>query len=123
MILIQNILAIFLIVCGTLFILIGSIGINRLPDFYTRTHASGKVDVLGIMMFLSGLAVFEGFSLNAAKLLLIVVFVLVTSPVASHQLSRRALYYGLTPWFRHESKAQNIKNDSKNDKKEQKEQK
>ena len=119
MILIQNILAIFLIVCGTLFILIGSIGINRLPDFYTRTHASGKVDVLGIMMFLSGLAVFEGFSLNAAKLLLIVVFVLITSPVASHQLSRRALYYGLKPWFRHDSKDR----DSKNDKKEQKEQK
>lgn len=112
MIIIQNSISIFLIICGTVFILIGSIGINRLPDFYTRTHASGKVDVLGILLFLSGLAVFEGFSLNSAKLLLIVIFVMLTSPVASHQLSRRAFYYGLKPWFSHD-----------NDKKEKKEQK
>jgi multicomponent Na+:H+ antiporter subunit G len=119
MILIQNGIAVFLMICGTVFILIGSIGINRLPDFYTRTHASGKVDVLGIMLFLSGLAVFEGFSLNSAKLILIIIFVMLTSPVASHQLARRAFYYGLKPWFINDNK----NNDNKNDKEEKKEQK
>ncbi len=99
MTIIQDALAVFLVLGGTFFMLVGSIGINRLPDFYTRAHASGKVDTLGILMFLSGLAVFEGFSLNAAKLLLIIAFVAFTSPVASHTLARRALLFGLKPWY------------------------
>lgn len=79
--------------------LVGSIGIYRFPDFYTRAHASGKADTLGIMMFVSGLAVYQGVSLDAAKLLLIIVFIAITSPVASHQLARRALHFGLKPWY------------------------
>jgi multicomponent Na+:H+ antiporter subunit G len=101
---IQDGLAILLVLGGTFFMLVGSIGINRLPDFYTRTHASGKVDTLGILMFLGGLAVFEGFSLNAAKLLLIIAFVAATSPVASHALARSALRFGLKPWFGNKKK-------------------
>lgn len=57
MTLVQNILTIVLVLGGTIFMLVGSIGLNRLPDFYTRAHASGKVDTLGILMFVSGLAV------------------------------------------------------------------
>ncbi len=106
MTLVQNTLAVILVLGGTFFMLVGSIGINRLPDFYTRSHASGKVDTLGILMFLSGLAVFEGISLNAAKLLLIIVFVAFTSPVASHALARRALHFGLTPWYGDKDKPQ-----------------
>lgn len=103
MTILQNTLAVLLVLGGTFFMLVGSIGINRLPDFYTRCHASGKVDTLGILMFLSGLAVFEGFSLNAAKLLLIIAFVAFTSPVASHALARRALQFGMKPWYGHEA--------------------
>lgn len=99
MTLVQNILTIVLVLGGTIFMLVGSIGLNRLPDFYTRAHASGKVDTLGILMFVSGLAVYQGFSLDAAKLLLIFVFVAITSPVASHQMARRALLFGLKPWY------------------------
>jgi multicomponent Na+:H+ antiporter subunit G len=104
MTLLQNTLAVILVLGGTFFMLVGSIGINRLPDFFTRAHASGKVDTLGILMFLGGLAVFEGFSLNAAKLLLIIAFVGFTSPVASHALARRALHFGLKPWYGHEDR-------------------
>lgn len=96
---VQNVLAILLMIGGTLFMLVGSIGINRMPDFYTRIHAAGKVDTLGIMLFLAGMIVFEGFTLNSAKLLLIVAFVAFTSPVASHVLARRALLFGLKPWY------------------------
>ena len=99
MIVLQNAVTVFLILGGTVFMLVGSIGINRLPDFYTRAHASGKVDTLGILMFVGGLAVYEGFSVDAAKLLLIVVFVAITSPVSSHQLARRAMLLGLKPWY------------------------
>ncbi|WP_045222187.1 monovalent cation/H(+) antiporter subunit G [Desulfonatronum thioautotrophicum] len=96
---IQDAIAVILVLGGTFFMLVGSIGINRLPDFFTRAHASGKVDTLGILMFLSGLAVFEGFTLTSAKLLLIIAFVAFTSPVAAHALARRALIYGMKPWY------------------------
>jgi multicomponent Na+:H+ antiporter subunit G len=96
---VQNAITILLIFGGTFFMLVGSIGLNRMPDFYTRIHASGKVDTLGIMLFLSGMVVHEGLSLNSAKLLLIIAFVAFTSPVASHALSRRALQFGLKPWY------------------------
>ncbi|WP_031385804.1 monovalent cation/H(+) antiporter subunit G [Desulfonatronum thiodismutans] len=95
----QDALAVILVLGGTFFMLVGSIGINRLPDFFTRAHAAGKVDTLGILMFLTGLAVFEGFTLTSAKLLLIIVFVAFTSPVAAHALARRALLYGMKPWY------------------------
>lgn len=96
----QTIVAVALLVAGAVVMLIGSIGINRLPDFYTRTHAAANVDTLGIFLFVLGLAVHVGiFSLNAAKLLLTVLFLLLTSPVASHALARRALTSGLVPWF------------------------
>ena len=95
----QDAVAVILVLGGTFFMLVGSIGINRLPDFFTRAHAAGKVDTLGILMFLTGLAVFEGFTLTSAKLLLIIVFVAFTSPVAAHALARRALLYGMKPWY------------------------
>ncbi len=97
----QDAVAVILMLSGTFFMLVGSIGICRLPDFYTRTHAASKVDTLGILLFLSGLAVFEGFSQSAAKLLLIIVFVALTNPVATHALARRALLFGLKPWYGH----------------------
>lgn len=98
MVVLQDILTIVLVLGGTIFMLVGSIGINRFPDFYTRAHASGKVDTLGILMFVSGLAVYQGISVDTIKLLLIIVFVAITSPVASHQLAYRALLLGLKPW-------------------------
>ena len=98
MTILQNILTILLVLGGTVFMLVGSFGLNRMPDFYTRAHASGKVDTLGILMFVSGLAIYQGFSVDAVKLLLIIVFVAITSPVATHQLARGAMFIGLKPW-------------------------
>jgi multicomponent Na+:H+ antiporter subunit G len=95
----QDVLTVALVLGGTVFMLVGSIGINRFPDFYTRAHASGKVDTLGILMFVGGLAVYQGLSLDTVKLLLIGVFVAITSPVASHQLAFRAMLLGLKPWY------------------------
>jgi multicomponent Na+:H+ antiporter subunit G len=99
MTMIVDLIAALFMIGGTLFMLVGSIGLNRMPDFYTRCHAAGKVDTLGIMMFLTGMMIFEGLTINSAKLLLIIGFVAMTSPVATHALSRRALLFGLKPWY------------------------
>lgn len=97
---IQDIVVVVLMLGGLLFLFTGSFGLLRLPDFFTRAHATGKVDTMGIMMFLTGMAVHAGWSMNAAKLLVIIGFVLATSPVATHALLRRALTSGLEPWQR-----------------------
>ena len=101
--LIQEIAAAVLMLGGTVFMLLGSIGIVRLPDFYSRTHASGKIDTMGIMLLLAGLAVHEGLTLNTFKLVLVIVFVAAANPVGAHALARSALKFGLKPWFRGES--------------------
>lgn len=82
--------------------LVGSIGVNRLPDFFTRSHATSKSDTLGIMLVLVGLAIYEGISITGIKLLLIVFFIALANPVGSHALARSAFFFGIKPWFRGE---------------------
>lgn len=94
----QEIISILLMAGGVFFMLVGSLGLIRLPDFYTRVHAAGKVDTLGVLMFVAGMAAYAGFSLESGKLLLIFIFVALTSPVASHALARRAMLFGYKPW-------------------------
>ncbi len=89
-----------LLVVGLAFVLTGVIGILRLPDFYARLHAAGKCDTLGIGLMVGALAVLEGLSLTALKILLIVLFVGLANPTATHALGRAAVRAGLTPWRR-----------------------
>lgn len=85
---------------GAFFLLIGSIGLIRLPDFFSRTHATGKADTLGVMLVIFGLVLTQGFSLNSVKLLIIIVFVFLTNPTATNALARAAYRFRLTPWFK-----------------------
>lgn len=94
----QHIVAILLVVSGLAMMFSGGIGLIRLPDFYTRTHAASKVDTLGIVLLLLGLAVYEGFTLNAAKLLMGAVVIMLGNPVAVHALARAARGFGHLPW-------------------------
>jgi multicomponent Na+:H+ antiporter subunit G len=96
---INDIATIVLVLLGLVFMFAGSLGILRLPDFYSRTHAASKVDTLGIIVLLAGLAIHEGISLDAAKLLIAIAFVALANPVAAHALARAALLFGFKPWF------------------------
>lgn len=90
---------------GFLFILFGIVGIIRLPDFYSRLHAQGKCDTLGVTMMLNGLAIYviyEGHVLTALKILAILFFIALANPTATHALGRAALRSGLKPWKRGE---------------------
>lgn len=91
-------IAALMLVVGFGFVLAGAIGILRLPDFYCRLHAMGKCDTLGVALMVGGVAVFEGFTLTSAKLLLVVVFVSLANPTATHALGRAAVRAGLRPW-------------------------
>lgn len=93
----QNILTVVLICLGIFFMLVGSVGILRLPDFYSRTHAVSLSDSLGIFLVISGLIVHEGFTQSSLKLLLLVVFVALSNPIGTHALSNAALRRGVKP--------------------------
>lgn len=93
-----NYIAAFFIVFGFLFVCVAAIGVLRLPDFYTRMHASGKSETLGMMLSLFGLAIYHGFNLVSLKILLISLFILLANPIGSHAITRAAFYSGLKPW-------------------------
>jgi multicomponent Na+:H+ antiporter subunit G len=86
-----------LILTGSFFVIIGGIGVLRLPDFYTRIHAAGITDTLGSWLILVGLMIHEGWTLGTAKLAMLLFFMLATSPLASHALGKAAYYRGLDP--------------------------
>ncbi len=88
-----------LILTGSAFAIIGGVGMIRLPDFYTRMHGAGITDTLGAGLILAGLAVQAGFTLATVKLLLILVFLLYTSPTSSYALANSAYTGGLQPWL------------------------
>jgi multicomponent Na+:H+ antiporter subunit G len=85
------------IVAGGVICIVGAIGMLRLPDVFCRMHGASLIDTLGIGLILLGLALQNGFNLGLAKLALIFLFVLFTSPTATHALARAALYAGLDP--------------------------
>jgi len=97
---IGNILGIAAVIAGAFFLFVGSFGLVRLPDFYTRNHATGKSDTLGVMLVIFGMILMEGFTLNSAKLLFILVFVFMTNPTGTHALANAAYQSGLKPWMK-----------------------
>ena len=86
-----------LIVTGGIFLIIGAIGLVRLPDVFSAFHAAGLIDTLGIGCLLLGLIVQAGFGLISVKLALILGFLFFTSPIAAHALAQAALGDGLKP--------------------------
>lgn len=79
--------------------LVGSIGIIRLPDFYSRTHSASKSDTLGIIFVILGLVIYEGFNQSSFKLILVLLFIALSNPIGSHALARAAMKKGLIPFF------------------------
>lgn len=93
-----NYIAALFMILGFFFVMVASIGVLRLPDFYTRMHASGKSETLGLLLTLIGLAIYNGFNLVSLKILLISLFVLLANPIGTHAITRAAFYAGIKPW-------------------------
>ena len=88
-----DILGWILLISGGAFVIIGGIGVLRMPDVFTRLHAAGITDTLGAALIIIGLMLQSEarLSLITVKLLLILFFLLFTSPTASHALAQAAL--------------------------------
>ena len=85
------------ILLGVLALLIGALGLLRLPDVYCRIHAVGMIDTAGASLIILGLAIHEGVSLVTVKLLFIGIFLFFTSPIATHAVAQVAHKSGVVP--------------------------
>lgn len=83
-------LAVLFIASGVFFFLVSTIGLLRLPDVYTRLHATSKADTLGAGLSLLGVILYLGWSLTSLKLLVVIAFIWITSPTASHLIGKAA---------------------------------
>lgn len=86
-----------LALAGGILSVIGSLGVLRFPDLYTRLHAASITDTGAATLMLFGLALMAGFSQEALKLLIAWAFIMLTSPTASHALANAAWSSGLKP--------------------------
>ena len=95
--LLLSVLSGFFILLGVLALLIGALGLLRLPDVYCRIHAVGMIDTAGASFIILGLAIHEGVSLVTVKLLIIGIFLFFTSPIATHAVAQVAHKFGIVP--------------------------
>ena len=98
------------IVCGVVALLIGSLGLLRLPDVYCRIHAVGMIDTAGASFIILGMIIHEGFTLVSVKLVLIGIFLFFTSPIATHAVAQVAHKSGVVPVGRNLARVAGTKN-------------
>lgn len=102
---ILSIASICFVVIGMFFFVAGTIGILRMPDVYTRMHMSGLIDTLGSLALLFGLALLnlKSFTLPdvlvSIKIMLIMGFVFLANPTATHAFIDSGMRAGLRPWL------------------------
>jgi multicomponent Na+:H+ antiporter subunit G len=83
---------------GAFFAGVAAIGIVRMPDIYTRTHAASKSDTLGAVLTIAAVALALQSGLSTAKAVFLVVFMFLTNPTAAHAIARAAEDQGIEPW-------------------------
>jgi len=94
----MEILSIIFIVVGLFFLIVAAIGVIRLPDVFSRSHAVSLTDSLGAFLMLIGIALHEGPGKNMLKILVVLALLYILNPVIAHATIRAALRSGLKPW-------------------------
>jgi multicomponent Na+:H+ antiporter subunit G len=75
----------------------GGVGLLRMPDFFSRVHASGVTETLAAPLLLIGLLLQMGWSLDSVKVIMILILVLATNPTATHAMAKATLHGGRRP--------------------------
>jgi len=90
--------SVLFILAGLFFLIVAAIGIIRLPDVFSRSHAVSLTDSLGAFLLLVGIAMYEGLSINLLKILAVLALLYIQNPVIAHATLRAAIRAGLKPW-------------------------
>ncbi len=87
-----------LLLLGSLIVLLAALGLVRLPDMFLRMHAATKSGSFGVVLILSGVLIYFGEWITSIKILLIVAFLFIKAPVASHLIARAGYFLGVSLW-------------------------
>ena len=94
----MDILSIIFISAGLFFLVVAAVGVIRLPDAFSRSHAVSLTDSLGAFLMLTGIAFHEGWDKSTMKIIAVLALLFILNPVISHAAIRAALRSGLKPW-------------------------
>ncbi|MBM3365229.1 MAG: monovalent cation/H(+) antiporter subunit G [Betaproteobacteria bacterium] len=91
-----------LLIAGGFFCVVGAVGMLRMPDVFTRMHASSVTETLGAGLILIGLMLQAGLSLVTVKLLILGVLIFIAGPTATYAIAHVAMLRGLKPVLQHD---------------------
>jgi multicomponent Na+:H+ antiporter subunit G len=84
----KTVLIFVLMAGGLFFFLVGTIGLLRFKDVMTRVHSAAKCDTLGALLCILALTLYSGVSVTSLKLILVIVFLWITNPTATHLIAK-----------------------------------
>lgn len=87
----REVLVVIFMIAGLFFFLVGTVGVVRFPDALTRAHGAAKCDTLGAVLCLISLIIYNGSLISNIKIFLVIVFVWVTNPTATHMIAKAIL--------------------------------
>lgn len=85
-------------IIGLFFMMLGSIGILRLPDVYCRMHAATKTTTLGMSFILLSSITHMGYEAIGPKAILVILFLFLTNPVSAHMIARAGYRTQVSFW-------------------------
>jgi len=85
-----DILSSIFIISGTFFSFVGVVGLIRMPDVFSRMHATTKCDTMGAGLIYFGLIIWQGMTFTTLNIVLILVFIWITNPTAAHYIAKSA---------------------------------
>lgn len=94
----SDFIAIALMLVGALILVVASIGLIRMPDLFTRMQAAAKASTLGVSCIMLGVAIHFGDLAISSRVVLVIAFLFVTGPVATHVIARAAYVIGIPLW-------------------------
>ena len=97
MTLVVDLLSGLCLLSGSVLCVTGGVGLFRMPDFFSRVHASGVTETLAAPLLLVGLMLQMELSLDTVKVIMILLVVLATNPTATHAMAKATLHGGLRP--------------------------
>lgn len=94
----NDLATILLIVVGALFSLLAGVGVLRMPDVFTRMHASSKAGTAGAACMFIAVAFHFANLGEVTRSILVVLFLFLTAPVAAHLIGRASYFVGTEMW-------------------------
>ncbi len=91
----REIIAFIFIGIGVFFMAVGTFGNYRFKEFYSRVLISSNVDSTGIIMSLTGVMIYKGFTMFSLKVLLLMVTFMIINPISTHKITHSAYHSGL----------------------------